>query len=218
MLGCHGAGNGRGWENKGRGWNHWTFNMARRGTQSLGPRPLRRRLWAGSEDPLACAQTSGRGTGQLVLGLWGRRVGVGGGWWSCQCWKNCKLHSAAASGWACCCWGGEVSLEWGIRGTHRRKEMPTLLCPSHSFPLAAPTGKSEKKQLAKQKWGSQGPRSASQSSGQRMGLDLRHETLRVGTSLVVQWLRLHTPNAGAGFDPWSWNWISHTTTEFTCCN
>ena len=26
----------------------------------------------------------------------------------------------------------------------------------------------------------------------------------VGTSLVVQWLRLHAPNAGGpGFDPWS---------------
>ena len=92
---------------------------------------------------------------------------------------------------------GWRSTECGVWGTHRRKEMPTLLCPSCSFPLAAPTGKSEKKQLAKQKWGSQGPRSASQSSGQRMGLDLRRETLRVGTSLVVQWLRLHTPKAGA---------------------
>ena len=30
-----------------------------------------------------------------------------------------------------------------------------------------------------------------------MGLDLRCETLRVGTSLVVQWLRLYNPNVGA---------------------
>ena len=30
-----------------------------------------------------------------------------------------------------------------------------------------------------------------------MGLDLRRETLRVGTSLVVQWLRLYNPNVGA---------------------
>ena len=41
----------------------------------------------------------------------------------------------------------------------------------------------------------------------------------MGTSLVVQWLRLHTPNAGGpGFEPWLENWIplaatknSHTT-------
>ncbi|TEA31943.1 hypothetical protein DBR06_SOUSAS8310198, partial [Sousa chinensis] len=33
-------------------------------------------------------------------------------------------------------------------------------------------------------------------------------------SLVVQWVRLHAPNAGGpGFDPWSGNWISHATTE-----
>ena len=36
-----------------------------------------------------------------------------------------------------------------------------------------------------------------------------------GTSLVVQGLRLHIPNA----DPWSGNWIPHATTKDpTCCN
>ena len=30
--------------------------------------------------------------------------------------------------------------------------------------------------------------------------------IETGTSLVVQWLRLHAPNAGGpGFDPWSGN-------------
>ena len=35
-----------------------------------------------------------------------------------------------------------------------------------------------------------------------------------GTSLVVQWLRLHAPNAGAlGFDPWSEKEIPHAATN-----
>ena len=30
---------------------------------------------------------------------------------------------------------------------------------------------------------------------------------------MVQWLKLHAPNAGGlGFDPWSGNWIPHATT------
>ena len=36
-----------------------------------------------------------------------------------------------------------------------------------------------------------------------------------GTSLMVQWLKLHAPNAGGrGFDPWSGNWIPHATTKY----
>ena len=36
--------------------------------------------------------------------------------------------------------------------------------------------------------------------------------VKLGTSLVVQWLRLCTPNAGGpGFDPWSGNEIPHPT-------
>ena len=42
-----------------------------------------------------------------------------------------------------------------------------------------------------------------------------------GTSLVAQWLRLCTPNAGgAGFNPWSGNYIPHATTKIKdpeCC-
>ena len=35
-----------------------------------------------------------------------------------------------------------------------------------------------------------------------------------GTSLVVQWLRLHAPNAGGlGFDPWSEKEIPHAATN-----
>ena len=31
---------------------------------------------------------------------------------------------------------------------------------------------------------------------------------------MVQWVRLHAPNAeGPGFDPWSGNWIPHATAE-----
>ena len=48
-----------------------------------------------------------------------------------------------------------------------------------------------------------------------------------GTSTVVQWLRLHAPNAGGpGFDPWSGHHIPHATTKNlltstedpACCN
>ena len=35
-----------------------------------------------------------------------------------------------------------------------------------------------------------------------------------GTTLVVQWLRLHTPDAGGpGFNPWSGNQIPHATAK-----
>ena len=38
--------------------------------------------------------------------------------------------------------------------------------------------------------------------------------VKLGTSLVVQWLRLCTPNAGGpGFDPWSGNEIPHATSK-----
>ena len=33
----------------------------------------------------------------------------------------------------------------------------------------------------------------------------RHESVITGTFLVVQWLRLQTPNGVPGFDPWSGN-------------
>ena len=39
---------------------------------------------------------------------------------------------------------------------------------------------------------------------------------KMGTSLVVQWLRFQPPNAVSerpGFHPWSGNWILHATTK-----
>ena len=50
--------------------------------------------------------------------------------------------------------------------------------------------------------------------------------IKIGTSLVVQWLRLRAPNArGSRFNPWSGNWIpyaatktSHTTTKDSVCH
>ena len=42
--------------------------------------------------------------------------------------------------------------------------------------------------------------------------------IETGISLVVQWLRLHAPNAGGPmFNPW--NYISHAETkDLACCN
>ena len=40
----------------------------------------------------------------------------------------------------------------------------------------------------------------------------------LGTSLVVQGLRLGSQCRGPGFDPWSGNQIPHAATEFTCLN
>ena len=44
--------------------------------------------------------------------------------------------------------------------------------------------------------------------------------LTVGTSLVVQWLRIHLPMRGHGFDPWSGNYdpTCHGATKPVCCN
>ena len=40
----------------------------------------------------------------------------------------------------------------------------------------------------------------------------------LGTSLVIQWLRLFMPKAGGlGFDPWSGNQIPHTMSKDPVC-
>ena len=43
--------------------------------------------------------------------------------------------------------------------------------------------------------------------------------IEIGISLVVQWLRLHAPNAGGPiFNSWSGNYISHAETkDLACC-
>ena len=46
---------------------------------------------------------------------------------------------------------------------------------------------------------------------------LSHKSNEIGTSLVVQWLRLWAPNAAAPkFSPWSGNKISHAATKIWC--
>ena len=43
--------------------------------------------------------------------------------------------------------------------------------------------------------------------------------IEIGISLVVQWLKLHAPNAGGPiFNSWSGNYISHAETkDLACC-
>ena len=41
----------------------------------------------------------------------------------------------------------------------------------------------------------------------------RLNSVIIGTFLVIQWLRLQTPNRGPGFDPWSGNEIPHAASK-----
>ena len=55
----------------------------------------------------------------------------------------------------------------------------------------------------------------------RFGCELSSDQSQKGkleTSLMVQWLRLLAPSAGAGFHPWSGNWIPHAAIKDPACH